>query len=81
MSSRIAVWGQQPVSHRADPLVGQHTVATQEVGVLGGVDVVGHHRQRHPVAQGATQRGDEGGLAAADGAADPDPDGAARRGG
>jgi hypothetical protein len=64
----------------ADPLVGQHTVATQEVGVLGGVDVVGHHRHRHLVAQRATQRGDEGGLAAADGTADPDPDGAARRG-
>ena len=46
MSSRIAVCGQQPVSHRADPLGRQHAVAPQEVGVLGGVDVVGHHGQR-----------------------------------
>ena len=31
--------------HGGDPAVGQDGVAAQEVGVFGGVDVVGEHRQ------------------------------------
>ena len=57
--------------HRGDPLVGQHGVAAQEVGVLGGVDVVGQHRQRQFVAQLPAQRGDQRGLAGADRPAEP----------
>ena len=58
--------------HRGDPLVGQHGVTAQEVGVLGGVDVVGQHGQRQPVAQLPAQRGDERRLAGADRTADAD---------
>jgi hypothetical protein len=32
---------------RADPVAGQHPGPAEEVGVLGGVDVAGDHRQRH----------------------------------
>ena len=31
--------------HRGDPVVGQHRMPAQEVGVLGGVDVIGQHCQ------------------------------------
>ena len=48
MSSRIAVCGQQPVCTATIRSVGARRPA-QEVGVLGGVDVVGHHRQRQLV--------------------------------
>ncbi len=58
--------------HRGDPLVGQHGVAAQEVGVLGGVDVVGQHRQRQLVAQLPAQGGHQCGLAGTDGSADAD---------
>jgi len=46
----------------ADPSVGEHGVPAQEVGVLGGVDVVGQHRQRDLIAQLAAQRGHQSGL-------------------
>ena len=68
-------------AHRADALVGQHAVPAQEVGVLGGVDVVGHHGQRQPVAQRPAQRRDQRGLAAADRTADADLERAPGRGG
>ena len=58
--------------HGRDALVGQHGVPAQEVGVLGGVDVVGQHRQRQFVAQLAAQRGHQRGLARTDGSADAD---------
>src|SRR5690606_3052981 len=58
--------------HGGDALVGQGGVAAKEVGVLGGVDDVGQHRQRQSLEQLPAQRGDQRGLAGGDGAADAD---------
>ncbi len=41
-----------PGLHRADPGVRQHPGPAQEVGVLGGVDVVGHHADDQLTGQG-----------------------------
>ena len=59
--------------HRADPLGRQHAVAQQEVGVLGGVDVVGHDGQPQLAGERPAQRRDQRGLAGADRPADADP--------
>ncbi len=48
--------------HCRDPVVGQHRMPAQEVGVLGGVDVVGQHRQRQLIAQLPAQRRHQRGL-------------------
>ena len=58
---------------RADALVGQHAGPAEEVGVLGGVDVVGHDRDRDVGGERAAQGRDERGLAGAHRAADADP--------
>jgi hypothetical protein len=46
----------------------------QEVGVLGGVDVVRHHRDRDLLAQGPAERRHQRGLARSDRSADADPE-------
>src|SRR5262249_59416921 len=56
---------------------GERLVALEELGVLAGEDVVGDDAEAHPIAERAAQRQDERGLAAADGAADADGEGAA----
>jgi hypothetical protein len=52
----------------------EHAGPFQELGVLVGVDVVGDDGQLQLVAQGPAQGGHERGLAAADRAADADPE-------
>src|SRR3954451_3296370 len=47
-------------------------VPDQELGVLGGVDVVGYHRQTDPVAQCNAETPDKGGLARAHRTSDTD---------
>jgi hypothetical protein len=39
-----------PGLHRGDPVVGKHRMPAKEVGVLGGVDVVGQHSKRQLIA-------------------------------
>lgn len=58
--------------HGRYPILRQHGVCAQEVGVLGGVDVVGEYRQRQLVAQLSAQRGHQSGLPRANRAADAD---------
>ena len=64
MSSRMAVCGQQPVSHPDDALGVEHGLALEDGGVLGGEDVVGHDDDRELVGEGPAQAGDQLGLAA-----------------
>jgi hypothetical protein len=59
-----------------DPLGRQHGLAEQELGVLPRVDVVGDDGDGQLVAQGAAERGNGGGLAGADRAAEADAQGA-----
>ena len=54
--------------------------ALEGVGVLGRVDVVGHHADAQLVRQQRAQRGDERGLAGAHRSADADAERAGRRG-
>ena len=64
MSSRMAVCGQQPVCDGDDAARRRGRPPAQGVGVLGGVDVVGHDADAQLVGQRAAQRGDQRGLAA-----------------
>ena len=73
MSSRIAVCGQQPVRTGVIRSTVEHARPLQEVGVFGGVDVVGHDREVELVSQRPAERGHQRGLAAADRPADADP--------
>ena len=67
--------------HRPDPRRVEHAGPAQEVGVLGGVDVVGDHAQAQLTGEGPAQRRDQGGLARPDRPADADPQRPGRLGG
>ncbi len=62
--------------HRPDALGGERLVADQELGVLPGEDVVGHHAEAQPVAQQPAQREHQRGLPAPHRATDPHGEGA-----
>src|SRR5690606_33159798 len=57
-----------------DALLVEDARPAQEVGVLGGVDVVGDHAELERRAEGPAERGHQGRLAAADGAAHAEPE-------
>ncbi len=65
-----------PGFDRANALERQRFVAHQKLGVFFRENVVGHRAERVAVAQGPTEREHQRGLAAADGAADADGEGA-----
>ena len=69
----MAAWGQPPVSTPTMRSAAERGVPLQELGVLGGVDVVRDHPQADAVTQGFTEAPDECGLAGADRPGNADP--------
>ena len=62
----------------ADALGGERAMPVEELGVLAREDVVGDDAEAHAIAQRAAEREDERGLAAPDGSANADREGALR---
>ena len=71
-SSRMAVWGQAPVSTATIRSAVEDAFGAQEPGVLVGIDVVGDHAQLQLSGQRSADGRDQRALARADRSGDPE---------